>query len=388
MRLRTFLSLLLCACSASPLAAGPLSREVDVKLARSLQAVGSNQLDVALNEVDSLLRQNPNFKLAQLMKGDLLLARTQPLAGFGNAPNAPRDQLQDLREEARARLRRAQQQPPITVPKYLWQLDERQRYAVVVDTSQSTLYLYENVNGEPRYVTDYYVSIGKKGADKSSEGDQKTPLGVYFVEDYLPPAKLTDFYGAGAYSISYPNEWDKRQGRSGHGIWLHGTPPDTYSRAPRASNGCVVLANEDLLHLGRNLQSGLTPVIITPRMEWSDDSDLAQRAELLNALEQWRSDWESRDTERYLRHYAPEFSSGATPREAFARQKRQINAGKSWIKVRLQRLSMFTYPNQPDLVVVNFQQDYESNNLSNRMLKRQYWKKHNGRWQIVYEGAA
>lgn len=388
MNLRTCLPLLLLACFAFPLAAEPQSREVEIKLARSLQAVGSNRLDVALNEVDSLLKRNPNFKLAQLMKGDLLLARTRPLADFGNAPNAPRDQLQDLREEARVRLQRAQQQPPIAVPKYLWQLDEQQRYAVVVDTSQSTLYLYENVNGEARYVTDYYVSIGKQGSGKSNEGDQKTPLGVYFVESYLPPAKLTDFYGAGAYPISYPNEWDKRQGRSGHGIWLHGTPSDTYSRAPRASNGCVVLANEDLLHLGKNLKPGATPVIITPRMEWSDAADLTQRAELLNALEQWRSDWESRDTERYLSHYAPDFSSDAMPREAFARQKRQVNAGKSWIKVRLERLSLFTYPNQPDLVVVNFQQEYESNNLNNRMLKRQYWMKRDGRWQIIYEGAA
>ncbi len=42
----------------------------------------------------------------------------------------------------------------------------------------------------------------------------------------------------------------------------------------------------------------------------------------------------------------------------------------------------------PAAPLVNFEQDYDSNNLSNRMHKRQYWMKRDGRWQIVYEGAA
>lgn len=368
--------------------AEPVSRELERTLARSLQAVGENRLDIALNEVDTLLARTPDFKLAQLVKGDLLLARARPLHEFGNAPGASRALLQDLREEAQVRLQRVQQQQPVAVPRYLWQLNPRQRHAVVVDTSKSTLYLYENVNGEPRYVADYYISMGKNGADKVVEGDQKTPLGVYFVNAYIPRHKLADLYGAGAYPISYPNEWDKRQGRTGYGIWLHGTPSNTYSRAPRASNGCVVLANGDLLELGKDITVGNTPVIITNRMDWFDDSDRAERDDLLAAIEHWRRDWESRDTDAYLGHYAGDFSSGNTSRDAFAQQKQRVNAGKAWIKVRLDNLSIFPYPTQPDLVVVNFDQDYASNNLVNRMHKRQYWQKRDGRWQIVYEGSA
>jgi hypothetical protein len=91
---------------------------------------------------------------------------------------------------------------------------------------------------------------------------------VYQVTASLPKNKLSDFYGSGTFPISYPNEWDKRHGRKGHGIWLHGTPSDTYGRAARASNGCVVLANGDLDALSRNLQIGLTPVIIGEQIEW------------------------------------------------------------------------------------------------------------------------
>lgn len=386
--MRNVAPLLLLGSLALPALAEAPSRDLELALAKSLQAVGNSRLDVALNEVDSLLKANPNFKLAQLVRGDLLLARSRPINDFGDAPNAPKDRVQDLREEANARLQRVQQQQPVSVPRYLWQLAPGQRHVVVVDTGKSTLYLFENVNGEPRYVADFYITQGKKGADKNAEGDQKTPLGVYFVNQYLSRDKLTDFYGSGAYPISYPNEWDRRLKRDGHGIWLHGTPSDTYSRPPLASNGCVVLSNDDLTHLGRHLQVGITPVIITRQMEWSDEADRSDRAALLKEIEQWRSDWSRLDTEAYLAHYAQDFSSGNTDLPAFARQKRLVNSGKTWIKVKLSNLSAFPYPNQPGLVVVNFEQDYESNNLSNRMLKRQYWMKRDGRWQIVYEGSA
>jgi len=364
------------------------SRSMEALLVESMLSISNNKLDAALNEVNSLLRINPNFKLAQLVRGDLLLARARPLSDFGNAPTASRG-VEDLRDEARVRLHRFQEQSPTTlVPKFLWQLDAQQHYAIVVDTGKSTLYLYENVNGEPRYVADFYISIGKAGSEKASEGDQKTPLGVYFVNASLPKNKLTDFYGNAAYPLSYPNEWDRKNGRDGHGIWLHGTPSDTYSRPPRASNGCVVLSNEDLEKLGKLLQIGVTPVIITNQMDWSDERTKADHAALLNEIEQWRTNWSSLDTDKYLEHYARDFSSSGTNFSAWARQKRQVNAGKSWIKVDISNVSVFAYPNQPDLVVVNFEQDYTSSNLSNRMKKRQYWMKRDNRWQIVYEGAA
>jgi murein L,D-transpeptidase YafK len=384
------LSLLLLSLCPVAAGAGELeSRNMEALLAKTLQAVGNNHLDTALNEVDSLLKINPNFKLAQLVRGDLLLARAKPINNFGNAPDAPADRLNDLRDEARARLQRVQQQQPLTQSsRYLWQLNPEQNFAIVVDTSKSTLYLFRNVNGEARYVEDYYISVGKKGAYKVSEGDQKTPLGVYFINSHISKNQLTDFYGSGAYPLSYPNEWDKKQGRDGHGIWLHGTPSDTYSRPPLASNGCVVLSNSDLTHLEKSLQVGLTPVIITSHMEWSDDADKAERASLLKAIEQWRSDWSSRNTDAYLTHYAADFSVGSTNLEAWAQQKRLVNSGKSWIKVQLSDLSVFPYPSQPNLVVVNFEQDYSSNNLVNRMKKRQYWMKRDNRWQIVYEGSA
>jgi murein L,D-transpeptidase YafK len=381
--------LLLCGLLVAPAKAAPDPQGTEAQLVKSLQAINNNRLDIALNEVDSLLQVTPNFKLAQLVKGDLLMARAGAIENFGSASNASHDEIESLRDEARVRLQRviSQSEPKLT-PRFLWQMDAEQKYALVVDTSRSTLYVYENANGAPRYVADFYTTIGKLGTEKTSEGDQRTPIGVYFLQARLPKNKLSDFYGNGAYPLSYPNEWDRKNNRTGSGIWLHGTPSDTYSRPPRASNGCVVLANEDMDKLAPYLQAGVTPVIITNQMDWSNEHDQDGRTELLQSVEQWRKDWSSLDTDAYLKHYAPTFSNDNMDYPAWAKQKQLVNSAKTWIKVSLSNISLFTYPDQPELVVVNFEQDYSSNNLSNRMKKRQYWMKQNNLWKIIYEGAA
>ena len=361
------------------------------QLSRILVEIENNQLDKALQLTENLLQQYPKFRLAHLIKGDLLLARSMPLATFGNATNAPSDKLDDLREEVIARLKayRSRDTTGKYVPRYLLQMQPDQKHAIVIDTQKARLYLYQNDNGRPRFVADYYVSHGKLGSDKRSEGDKKTPTGVYHVTDSLPAKKLGDLYGTGAFPINYPNEWDRRQGRKGHGIWLHGTPSDTFSRPPKASDGCVVLSNTDLDALSKNLQIGLTPVIISNSVEWlSFDDWQSERSALNKKIEEWRADWESRDVERYLKHYSPKFQSKEANFEQFASQKRKVNAGKSWVKVKLSNLSMFRNPGAEELVVTTFEQDYQSNNLNNQMKKRQYWIREDGQWKIIYEGAA
>ena len=362
----------------------------DAALGAVFQDIERSRLGSALEKVDALITAYPNFRLAHLIRGDLLLARARPLATFGNQPDAPADKLADLREEAVARLKAYRNRPPSNyVPRYLLQMEPEQKYAIVVDTQRARLYIYQNDNGRPRFVADYYISHGKLGAEKLREGDKRTPVGVYHVTANLPRQKLSDFYGNGAFPISYPNEWDRQQGRDGHGIWLHGTPSDTYSRPPRASDGCVVLTNRDLDALASYLQIGLTPVIISNTVEWlSVDDWAAERSALNKQIESWRKDWESRDVDRYLAHYSKSFRNNEGGYVRWAEQKKAVNASKSWIKVQLDKVSVFRSPGKQDLVVVTFEQDYRSNNLSNVLKKRQYWLKEGGRWKIVYEGFA
>jgi murein L,D-transpeptidase YafK len=266
---------------------------------------------------------------------------------------------------------------------------DKEKFALVLDSTKSTLFVFENTLKGPRYVADYYVTIGKNGLEKFREGDKKTPVGVYHVVSQLPKDKLTDFYGSGAYPISYPNEWDEMRGRDGHGIWLHGTPRNTYSRPPRASDGCVVLTNQDLETLASKLQIGTTPIVIADSIDWAKPAEVADlRADLASAVEGWRRDWESRDTEAYLRHYARNFNSHGINLAQWSAQKRLINAGKNWIKIAVSDMSLLLYPGKEEMAVVTFEQDYASSNLSNRMMKRQYWIRENNVWRIMFEGSA
>jgi len=372
----------------SPAKGARIDLTADALLAAVYDEIVRGRVDIALQNVEGLIRIKPNFRLAHLIKGDLLLARARPIATIGAAPNVPEARIEGLRAEALSRLRAYRERPPADrVPRYLLQLREDQKYAVIVDTRRSRLYLYQNESGTPRFVTDYYISSGKNGALKVREGDEKTPIGVYHVTGSLPRQKLSDFYGHGAFPIDYPNEWDRIQGRNGHGIWLHGTPSNTYSRPPRSSNGCVVLTNADLDALARSLQVGLTPVVIAEDVEWLSIDDWAsERKAFGKQLERWRSDWESLDTERYLSHYSRKFSTQGQDLDGWSRHKRLVNSGKRWIKVKLSNISMFRDPGKEDLVLVSFDQEYRSSNLSNVVKKRQYWVREEGHWHIIYEG--
>jgi murein L,D-transpeptidase YafK len=373
------------------LPAFPAEPSAENRLSAVFQAIEANQPEVALKRVDALIRDHPNFRLAHLVRGDLLLARSRPLQTFGNvAKTVPQERIADLREEALARLHAQRERPSEDrLPRLILQLHPEQKHVLVVDSRRSRLYVLANANGRPRLVADYYVTLGKNGMEKTREGDQKTPIGVYHVTANLPRQKLTDFYGSGAFPINYPNEWDRRRGRNGHGIWLHGTPSAVYSRPPRASDGCIVLSNPDLQTVGAYMQVGLTPVIIADEIEWSDAAAVeAERSSLAAAFEQWRADWESRDAGRYLSHYSGRFSAGGQDLAAWGVHKRAVNAGKNWVKVKLSRVSMFGYPREREFVVVTFDQNYRSNNLANVMRKRQYWVKESGQWKILYEGAA
>ncbi|MCE2948022.1 MAG: L,D-transpeptidase family protein [bacterium] len=388
---------------ATTLGAGSrTTSDVETTLVRGILELARSRPDAALAEIDRVLLGNPNFRLAHLVRGDLLMARSRPLTDFGNsatgaAGNAPEpadrlERVDELRAEARARLTRlAAEPPPDRLPRHILQLDPRQRYAIVVDSAKSTLYVFEQVDGRLRYLKDYYISVGRNGVDKMREGDKRTPLGVYHVRANLPRQKLPDFYGSGALPINYPNELDRIEGRTGHGIWLHGVPSDTFARPPQSSDGCVVLANPDFDALLPLMQIGLTPVVIAPRIEWVDASAIqATRASLAQAVEAWRRDWEGRDMQAYLRHYSATFTSTGQARDlaAWSEQKGKVNASKTWVRIGLRNTSMFLDPNRDNLAVVQFDQEYSSNNLNQQMRKRQYWRLEGGVWRIVYEGNA
>ena len=367
-----------------------IDHQYETILVNALDKIKDNKIDNALSDLEHLVKINPDFKLAQLIYADLLLAQARPITDFGNYSATPYENIAALREEARVRWQH--HLSPHTnnkIPASLVQISKQQRHVVVVDLNSSRLYLFKNQQGVPQLVNDFYVTIGKKGTGKYTEGDQKTPTGVYFVTGFIEPEELPDLYGDGAFPINYPNAWDIRHNHTGYGIWLHGTPSNTYSRPPRDSNGCVILSNQDLNALAPYLESGVTPVILTKEINWIAKSAWNNRyVEYMKLIEQWRKDWESRNADRYLSHYATDYHGLGKDYRSWVEYKRQVNPSKKYINVKISDSSMFLYPGVPGLLVVTFEQDYKSDNFRKRYIKRQYWRKEkNGQWKIIYEGS-
>ena len=379
---------------------------VESLLVKSLLEITDGKTKQAFETVNELIRAAPNFKLAYLIRGDLLTAQSGALKNFGDsAPSTSTDdiintpsseQIQGLRDEARTRIeyylseKKSAQQPNLLV-----KLSDEQEHLIVVDTVKSRLYLYKKVDGALQYVADYYVTIGKNGVGKQTQGDKRTPLGVYFAGQKLTQP-LADMYGDAAFPLNYPNELDQHQNKNGSGIWLHGTPTDTYSRPPRASDGCVVLSNPDLKALEPILQTGKTPVIIANNLEWLEGDKSSEKLELQNAeklalqkaIENWRKDWVSQNTDGYLSHYSKKFFYSDGGFSQWADYKRGIQAAKPKVSIQLEDISMFGYPDvEQPIIVVNFEQDFKSPSLQNKMRKRQYWVNENNQWKIIYEGA-
>ena len=363
-------------------------------LVKSLVEISEGKVDAALKTIDILIKQTPNFKLAYLIQGDLLLAHAKQINGIGvDSKGEKKEEIEDFKNEAKVRIERYLNSLNLqNEPKIFAQLNNREKYLFYVDASNSRLYLYENINGKLSYKDDYYVSIGKNGFGKQYEGDKKTPVGVYFTGKKIKES-LSDFYGDAAYPLSYPNEIDRKNKRNGSGIWLHGTPKTTYNRAPLASDGCIVLSNPDLMKLSSVLDTNKIPVIISFRslkdLEYANKNLTEKKLSLVNAIETWRKNWEDQDTDNYLKFYSKNFFSEKDNFDTWAERKKLIQSQKAKVSVRLSEISFFDYPNtENEIVLVDFIQDYKSPTIMNKMNKRQYWINENNEWRIMYEGGA
>ena len=362
----------------------------EARLLDIYRLIGRGQGRQALERAETLVRDVPNFQLAQLVYGDLLLAQTRALPSMGQAPNdiaakAPQ-RLDQLRQEAERRLNALRERPPEgTLPSQFITLPPTTRHAIAVDASRSRLYLFENGPKGLHLVADHYASIGKLGSDKRLEGDQRTPLGVYFITSRLEGRQLTDFYGVGALTLNYPNEYDRRLGRTGSGIWLHGVPADSYARSPQSTDGCVVLANPELQSIIERVQLRNTPVVIARSLQWVPPAvKEPERRSLSNLLEGWRTARASGDINRLMTFYSTQFSNGGKDlgqwRQMIERDVQQVRGRE----LHLKDVSILGWRDQSDVLVITFGEVAEGQRTG--AVKRQYWGKEGGLWKIFYEG--
>ena len=362
----------------------------EARLIEVYNLIGKGQTRDALSKAEHLANDLPNFQLAQLVYGDLLASRVRPVSQFGDVPDtmaktAPTI-LDELREESLRRVRALRERPPEgSIPAQFLQLSQSTKHAIAVDASRSRLYLFDNTPNGLRLAADYYISVGKAGTSKYTEGDQRTPLGIYFITSSLDPKSLKDFYGSGALPINYPNVLDAKRGKTGGGIWLHGTPPNQFARPPLATDGCVVLANPDLEHIIRTVEVRTTPVLIAPQLQWvSRNASRVDAKPFEDTLQAWLNAKSQGNVNRVLSFYASDFNSNGknleqwTPTLVAEMQKMQ---GKT---LQIKDLSFVRWTDSADTMVTTFGE--VAKGVRTGLTKRQYWTRQNNQWKIFYEG--
>ena len=216
----------------------------------------------------------PDFLAARVIQSSLLNTGDLTETLFELSPGGGPSPVQEPREEAFARLSYWFDRPGAGhLPDVLINAAPDRTKVVVTDTGRSRLYLFDRSSGDWTLWGDWYASIGRGGTAKRREGDDKTPLGVYFITMWIGDRFLPELYGSGALGLNYPNEWDEQRRRDGYGIWIHGVPRALKSRAPRWSRGCLTVSNPALESIAHAVGRQSIPVIIGGRLRWLGPSD-------------------------------------------------------------------------------------------------------------------
>ncbi|MEY4978241.1 MAG: hypothetical protein RLZZ352_511 [Pseudomonadota bacterium] len=380
----------------------PYLGEAEAELIEVYRLIGAGQHRQALTQAERLVNKHPNFQLAQLVLGDLFTLQTRPVKTLGDVPNTKSDiassQLSILRDESRRRIRALVERPPEGfIPSQFLALSSQSRHAIAIDASRSRLYLFENVSlqNQPntglnsprlRLINDFYISVGLSGIEKSIEGDKRTPLGVYYITSNLNPGNLPDLYGVGALPINYPNPLDNLRGKTGGGIWLHGTPREQFVRAPQASDGCVVLSNPDLERVIRTVQVRTTPVVIASELNWIDPAVLRLEHQVFQTeLERWRTAKASAELGGLRAFYSDNFrSQGRDLSQWWPKIESEIRHQGSR-EIELKDISVLQWHDSDETMVVTFGEIVKGQ--SRGSTRRQYWMKESDGWKIIFEGA-
>lgn len=308
------------------------------RLLKSMQLIQQGDFEKALPQIAKLAKDNRTYQLAHFMKAELLAIKSGNVELVKKIRRQHRTKSKSLLQEAKVRWQTpTEKQNEILLEKYVLK-SSKLAHLVIVNTQTNRLYVYKNTAEGYQQLANYYITIGKRGSGKEYQGDMKTPIGVYRIEKELLDKNLTELYGVGALTLSYPNKWDKQKGRTGSGIWLHGTPRNNFSRSPLASRGCVVLNNPAMKSLTSQYNlAPETPVIIVESEPVFAEAGLNEDVEKHTVLAQI-NDWLIRS---------------------------------SAMKVDWEEVSIFAYPNEKELYYVSFIE--ERDGKKNRVEK--YWRK-------------
>jgi murein L,D-transpeptidase YafK len=263
------------------------------------------------------------------------------------------------------------------------------------------LLLHQNNLQEWKIITQFDIAIGGGLAGrKVSAGDRRTPEGLYYILMRKDKNELSPIYGPLSYVLNYPNEIDKKEGRTGQGIWIHGTSGNA---APVPTKGCISLANKDITELSNYIESGVgTPVLIvsdstTVDPVLSPDYEMVDRernktisnqdlllASVNEFLSNWKVAWESRDINKYQQFYAIEhFNSQGMNWNSWKEKKILTFQMYNTINVTINKVSVSDWTDNS--LEIKFLQNYKSDQKYFENGKKLFLEKDDRTWKITRE---
>jgi len=255
-------------------------------------------------------------------------------------------------------------------------------YAFVVDKSARRLTVWQQSNEGLKEIAHFPADLGKNSGEKTSQGDHKTPEGIYFLQERREgPGLDFSLYGKRAFTTDYPNFFDRLDGKTGGGIWLHAVPDSV--PLTRGSRGCVVVRNDVILDISQYVKLGRTPILIQDKVQTVSAKELTRaQTEVSQWLETWRAAWESKDINRYIENYASDFRSMHMNKQQWRNYKKRLAQAYKSIAVRLSKPVIFT---ERAHAIVRVLQEYTSEKHSDVGEKVLYLRKTDAGYRIVGE---
>jgi hypothetical protein len=214
-------------------------------------------------------------------------------------------------------------------------------YALVVEKATQRLWLYSYDGQTYSKVIQVDCSTGEIAGTKTRAGDKKTPEGVYFFTDAYEDRYLTPIYGTRAFPMDYPNLLDRRWGRGGSAIWMHGTDKPLKKRN---SNGCVALQNHDIDFLARHITLNRTPIIVTEHVKYASRIDLQkEKSRIEDFINRWGVSLNQETSQDFQSFYDPSFLPDLSWWTEWQRQRKSLAPFWADILVGKQGLSIYRH---------------------------------------------
>ena len=260
---------------------------------------------------------------------------------------------------------------------------ENKDFLIICYKDKKLLRVYKKQNQQFENIFNTTVIIGKNNGDKAKEGDLKTPIGVYQLTKKL--TRLDSFYGPFAIETNYPNEFDKLLDKTGHGIWIHGTPINNSKREPW-TKGCIAMDNNQLCILDKKIQITKSSFIITDQ---NIKTNIDEIATILSNLYTWKYAWEYNDLEKYLSFYDKNFKKlNGMALQQFIKYKTRVFAKKEHKQIIFKHINIIPYPNikHKKIFKIEFFEDYKSDTFRFKGDKILYIELNNNTISILSEG--